>query len=285
MIFYICLQLKATIEAHAGDLESAEAACAEAGAAAVEMDTPTPISTSSRKQRRPQEDPDVALLSTLQESVQKSGEFLKDLAAQRHPVKPTARSAFANYVKDSLLSMSDKKYNTARRDINKVLSELMLVVSDEEDMEIPPMRPTLENHQPVVRPYSAPQFGPVLSPSEQYQPRPAMWKHQPSPSSVWNSQTSDYVERYFQQPTLHQQPHQYQMTPPPSLTVLQPRQRPQQPSSTMCSLLQQKDDEPLSLLDGSLNLLDTSLPKDAEGPAEGPMNTPIHSQPPPPQDQ
>lgn len=34
--------------------------------------------------------------------------------------------------------MSDKKYKTARREINKVLSDLMLVDSDEEDMEIPP---------------------------------------------------------------------------------------------------------------------------------------------------
>ena len=134
---HLSLQLKATIEADAGDLEAAEADCAEVEATAVELDTPT--STSSRKQPHPQEDPDIPLLSTLQESVQQSGELLKALAAQRHPVKPTARSAFANYVKDSLLSMSDKKYKTARRDINKVLSDLMLVDSDEEDTEIPPM--------------------------------------------------------------------------------------------------------------------------------------------------
>lgn len=311
------LQLKATIEAHAGDLEAAEAACAEVGAAAVELDTPTPTSTSSRKQRRPQEDPDIPLLSTLQESVQQSGELLKDLAAQRHPVKPTARSAFANYVKDSLLSMSDKKYKTARWDINKVLSDLMMVDSDEEDMEIPPMRPTLAtpNIPQSVQPCSAPAFGAASSPSpsEQYQPMPAMWKHQPPPSSVWNSQTPEYMERYFQQHTLHQQPQQYQMVPPPTYTILQPRQRRQQPSSTVSYLQQQEEQQqqqqqpprsssssvssisstaaatlhsPLPLLDGSINLelpnlsavLDTSLLKDAEGA----MNTPS---PPPPQDQ
>ncbi|KAG0715040.1 hypothetical protein GWK47_012847 [Chionoecetes opilio] len=80
--------LKTTIEGHAGDLEAAEAACAEAGAAAMELDTPTPTSTSSRKQRHPQEDPDIPLLSTLQESVQQSGELLKDLA--QHSATPSS---------------------------------------------------------------------------------------------------------------------------------------------------------------------------------------------------
>ena len=200
---HLSLQLKVTIEAHAGDLEAAEAACAEVGPAAMELDTPTP--TSSRKQRRPQEDPDIPLLSALQEGVQQSGELLKDLAAQRHPVKPTARSAFANYVKDSLVSMSDKKYKTARRDINKVLSDLMLVDSDE-DMEIPPMRPTLAtpNIPQSVRPCSAPAFG-AASP--------------PSPSE------------------------QYQMLPPPTHTILQPRQHTRQPSSTVSYLQQQEEQQ------------------------------------------
>ncbi|KAG0715041.1 hypothetical protein GWK47_012847 [Chionoecetes opilio] len=138
--------LKTTIEGHAGDLEAAEAACAEAGAAAMELDTPTPTSTSSRKQRHPQEDPDIPLLSTLQESVQQSGELLKDLA--QHSATPQC-----GHVQHLRLGAA-----------------------------------------------SSP------SPSEQYQPMPAMWKHQPPPSSVWNSQTPEYMERYFQQPTLHQHP-------------------------------------------------------------------------------
>lgn len=52
---------------------------------------------------------------------------------------------------------------------------------------------------------SAPAFDAASSksPSEQYQPMPAMWKHQPPPSSVWNSQTPEYMQRYFQQPAHH----------------------------------------------------------------------------------
>ena len=94
---------------------------------------PHPPLSTSRKQ--PQ-DPDSALLESLQKRVAESGSILKDLSkAQQQPI--TARTAFANYVKDSLLTMSKAKYKKARSTINRMLSDMIEDDSDD-DMGAPP---------------------------------------------------------------------------------------------------------------------------------------------------
>ena len=148
--------MKAVIQQHRGDLDAAETACAE-----LEIDqderTPTPSSTSSLSRKRPQ-DPDSALLESLQKRVAESGAILKDLSkAQQQPI--TARIAFANYVRDSLLTMSKAKYKKARSTINRLLSDLMDEDSDDDvpsAMGAPPI--------PATRTPSttAPQFSIVL---------------------------------------------------------------------------------------------------------------------------
>ena len=94
--------MKATIQQHSGNLDAAETACADLQTRLDEL-IPTPSSTPSSSRKRPQ-DPDSALLESLQKRVADSGTILNDLSkAQQQLI--TARSAFANYVKYSLLTM------------------------------------------------------------------------------------------------------------------------------------------------------------------------------------
>ncbi|XP_014663104.1 PREDICTED: uncharacterized protein LOC106805847 [Priapulus caudatus] len=139
--------VKATIAAHSGDLEAAEAACAAIVVDDDSKPSTVPSSSSQRKSKRGQDDDQ--LLQSLQKRVHESGELLKGIA-QPQPI--TATAAFANYVHDSLVSMSKRKFRKARSRINTILSELMDEESDEEE---PPRVPTF----PVpasVRPSSSP---------------------------------------------------------------------------------------------------------------------------------
>jgi hypothetical protein len=196
-------------------------------------DTLSSAPSSSRK--RPQ-DPDSALLESLQKRVSESGIILKNLSKdQQQPI--TARTTFVNYVKDSLLTMSKAKYKQARSTINRLLSDLMEENSDDDipsamELPIPAIHQASHSQPPhPLRPSSAPSFSSFgSSASEQYQPPPHMWKNVPPASSVWGSQSTEYMEQYHQQPFQHL--HQ-QMPPPPPLHQImphhqQPRQQTQQ---------------------------------------------------------
>lgn len=62
------------------------------------------------------------ILQSMHKSLQQSGDLLKNLSQQK-PV--SGNTAFANYVRDSLLGMNKKKLRNARLAINKVLTEMM----------------------------------------------------------------------------------------------------------------------------------------------------------------
>ncbi|XP_028415613.1 sushi domain-containing protein 2-like [Dendronephthya gigantea] len=112
-----------------GDLNAAESACAGMQDVLDEV-TPIPSSTAGRSHKRPQ-DTESDVLETLQKKVAESGTILNDIyKAKQQPI--TARSVFANYVKESLLTMSKSKYTKARSSINRLLSELMDEDSDDE---------------------------------------------------------------------------------------------------------------------------------------------------------
>ena len=81
------------IAAHSGDLEAAEAACADNVVDEENTSCTVPFSSSQRKGKRCQEDDQ--LLQSLQKRVHESGALLKGLA-QPQPI--TATAAFANYV-------------------------------------------------------------------------------------------------------------------------------------------------------------------------------------------
>ena len=117
-IFCVFSQVKKIIQEHKGDLEAAEAACAE-------LDVKEEIlpSTSSKPKKR-QLDSDTEILQSLQKRVEESGNVLRDITkAQQQSI--SSRSAFANYVRDSILTMSKTKFKKARSSINHTLSELM----------------------------------------------------------------------------------------------------------------------------------------------------------------
>lgn len=195
--------VKATIQQHRGDLDAAETACADLEIGLDEL-TPTPSSTPSSSRKRPQ-DLDIALLESLQKRVAEAGTIIEDLSkAQQQPI--TTRTAFANYVKDSLLTMSNANYKKARSTINRLLSDLMDEDSDDDipsAMGAPPIPATqqVSHSQPPhpLRPSSAPSFGlfgsSAPSTSEQYQPPPHMWRNVPPASSVWGSQSMEYMEQ------------------------------------------------------------------------------------------
>ena len=190
-----------------------------------------PSSSSQRKGKHGQDDDQ--LLQSLQKRVHESGELLKGLA-QPQPI--TATAAFANYVRDSLVSMSKRKFRKARSRINTILSELMDEESDEEE----PPRVSTFPAPASVRPSSAPAtYTPTAS--EMYQPPPHMWRHKAPAASVWGSKTADYLDQYMQQPLqpqYQQQQPQYQrmMPPPPPQHGFQPPpQITQQPSSASVS--------------------------------------------------
>lgn len=232
--YYLCLQVKATIQHHRGDLEAAETACAQLELGLEEL-TPTSSSCPSRKRpQQPHQDPDSALLESLQSQVVESGTILKDLSKAQQPI--TARTTFANYVRDSLVTMSKVKYKKARSNINKFLSDLIDEESEEDipsamgpplihketstsAMGAPPKQPCTSTmgadgqpshlQIPPLRSSSTPSFG--SAPSHHYQPPPHLWRHVPPVSSVWGSQSIEYMDQYQQQPL--QQPLQQQMPP------------------------------------------------------------------------
>ena len=162
-----------------------------------------------------------------------SEELLKVLA-QPQPI--TATAAFANYVRDCLLSMSKRKFRKARSRINTILSELIDEESDEEEPPIVPTFPAPASMQPSSAPAT---YTPTAS--EMHQPPPHMWRHKAPAASVWGSQTTDYVDPYMQQPLQpqyqQQQPQYQRMMPPPPQHGFQPPppQIPKQPSSASAS--------------------------------------------------
>ena len=201
-------------------------------------------STPSSSSKRPQ-DPDTALFESLQKRVGESGTILKNLSkAQQQPITP--RTAFANYVKDSLLTMSKAKYKKARSTINKLLSDLIDEDSDDDmmmtgGMEVPATPSTQQagysQLRHPLRPSSTLSVGSsASSTSEKYQPQPHMWRNVPPASSVWGSQSMEYMELYHQQPFQHS--HQ-QMPPLPQQKIVprpqqhrQQTQQQQQPTPT-----------------------------------------------------
>jgi hypothetical protein len=198
--------VKATIDAHVGDLDAAEAACAVQDVGLQEDDI---IPTHPTTRRKRACDDDGALLESLQKRVQESGEILKDLSHAHQPV--TERTAFATYVRDSLISMSKPTFKKARSAINKMLSQLM---EEDNDDDIPRSieDPVMSDPRPRS---SAPSSYSVSAPSEMYQPPPNMWRHKAPPASVWGSQTQEYMEQYMQQPMQYQQSPAPQMMHPP----------------------------------------------------------------------
>ena len=74
------------------------------------------------------------VLGTLQEKVKESEAILKGLV---QPPAVTPESTFANYVRDSLLTMSSLKFKKARASINKILTRLMDEDSEEEEEDLP----------------------------------------------------------------------------------------------------------------------------------------------------
>ena len=176
------MQVKETIAAHSGDLEAAEAACAELMVGDDSTPSPVPYSSSQGKGKRGQDDDQ--LLQSLQKRVHESEELLKVLA-QPQPI--TATVAFANYMRDSLLSMSKRKFRKARSRFTQIPSELLDEESDEEE-------------PPIVHTVPAPASVRTSIAPATYQPPRHMWGHKAPAASAWGSQTTVYVDPYMQQP-------------------------------------------------------------------------------------
>ena len=185
--------MKDVIDAHPGNLDAAEAACEEL------VDTDARTSSDSRSKRPVRKDKkgqEEDILQSLQKSVHQSGELLQSLSLPQ-PQPISENTAFANYVRDSLLTMNKRKFKKARSAINKVLTQAMEEDSETEE-DMPTIPRVIPSTSPSVRP-SMTQAYPNPSTSEKYQPPPHMWRNKPPQASVWASATQDYVEQYMQQ--------------------------------------------------------------------------------------
>jgi len=186
-----------------------------------EDSTPSPVPYSSAQKaakRRKRGHDDDQLLQSLQMRVHESGELLQVLA-QPQPI--TATVAFANYMRDSLLSMSKRKFRKARSRFTPILSELLDEESDEEE-------------PPIVHTVPAPASVRTSRAPATYQPPRHMWRHKAPAASAWGSQATVYVDPFMQQPL---QPQCQQMMPPPPQHGFQlpPPLTTQQPSSASAS--------------------------------------------------
>lgn len=188
----LLLQVKAAIAANNGNLEAAEAAYADI--VVDEDSTPSPVHATSSQCKGKRRQGSDQLLESLQKRVQESGELLKVLQ-EPQPVTPTI--TFANYVRDSLVSMSKRKFRKARSKINTFLSELMEEASDEEEAPVVPM-------------FSAPGPSPMRPRSAPAAPisyAPTLWGHT---APGWGSAVDQYM---------HQPLQPLQLQPPPQGTV------------------------------------------------------------------
>lgn len=212
------LQVKAVIDAHPGNLSAAEAACeALTDTDVSRAPSPTRSISSVLGDKKAQEED---ILQSLQRRVHQSGELLKSISQpQSQPINEY--TAFANYVRDSLLTMSKRKFRKVRSAINKALTQAMEEDSENEQ-ESQTLPSELPHMPPPVRPVKTPAYT-SPSPSEMYQPPPHMWRHKPPQASVWASATKDYLEQYMQQPL---QPQQQ----PTEQYIQQPLQNQQHPT-------------------------------------------------------
>ena len=107
---------------HTGDLETAENACAELEIK--EDGDLTLLSPTYSTSKRRQKDANADMLKSLKKRIEQSGNILKDIA-RTHQQPYTSRTAFADYARDSTVTMSKPKYKRARSNINRLLPGLM----------------------------------------------------------------------------------------------------------------------------------------------------------------
>ena len=111
------------------------------------------------------------------EEVEESGNVLRDITkVQQQSI--SFRSAFANYVRDSILTMSKTKFKKARSSITHTLSELMEYSDDEVPTTTAQAAPVPTTQQPVFSQRHAvrPSSGPTLASFGSYdQQQPRFW--------------------------------------------------------------------------------------------------------------
>ncbi|KAL5016903.1 hypothetical protein ScPMuIL_006492 [Solemya velum] len=185
----------------------AEAAATQAGLADAEKEDTCPEDTSYTRKGMKRKQDDTTTLETLQENLLQSGQVLKQLTSVE-PAPLSRRATFANFVRDSLLTMSKPKYKMAEASIWDILRQADLdddssSQNDGNEPAVPYKRFPEASSSKASKSSST---SSNLTPSEQYQPPPNMWRRQAPQSSVWGSATLQYVEQYRQQ----QEPQQYQ---------------------------------------------------------------------------
>ncbi|MES9883533.1 MAG: hypothetical protein ABW185_21955 [Sedimenticola sp.] len=228
------LQVKAIIAANKGDLSAAEAALAEQGRNAddddnldddvIESSPPPGMPKGKGAKRSACASGEEKALRSLQQRISESGATLEAMrSATLQPV--TSRTTFANYVRDSLLSMSDQNFKRARKEMNRFLTSLMDEDDDHSDEAVPSMQPYVTSQPQMTsgiftKPtppsnssqYASSDSSRTTSPCDLYQPPPNYWRKPPAGPHVspWQSQDQEYMSVYMQQPLLSQQKQQQQ---------------------------------------------------------------------------
>ena len=254
------MQVRAIIAEQEGDLVAAEAALVEQGRDVDYTEPMPPLLPRVHGKRVTALDDDTLSLQAIQQRVSESGAALAALkAASQQPVN--SRTAFANYVRDSLLSMSDKNFKKARREINRVLSAIIVDEDDDDDtFEAPLPRPSSSNLYVPSRmsypPYTSHETTPWQTPTSSrptqqlYYPQPPHrhLPYQQAGAQPWSSVPSSAPVRGYLSDPLH------------TLTPLQPLSKQSAPLSAVLSqasqVLNGENDEETRHLGGLKNVLD-----------------------------
>ena len=169
------------------------------------------------KNRRKSDEADSAL-GMLQNRLKESSQVIQSLAAARteQPANPK-RSSFANYVKDTLLQFSERKYKKAKSTITKLIMDLDENDSESEDLQYHfdrgnvPACSNLQSHS--TQSLASQGYVPPSSSQNEFQHPSNMWRHTSSGRmSPWSS---EFMQLCNQPPNLRQASPLYQQQPFP----------------------------------------------------------------------
>lgn len=213
----LSLQIKAIIAEHEGDLEAAETHAAAQG---VEVDDggnvipETPSKRGKGKGKR-----QIADLEALQKSANTSQNLVSMLQAQLPLPEPiNERTAFAAYLKATLMNLQERDFRKVRARFNKELAPFISVESSSDEEEMASIRSNSSSSQvrSGSRQSQPSSISATSSLSDAGQTNQNTYRLlTPGQSSQWQPQPQEFTQQYMQQPyqQRQQQHQQWNMTP------------------------------------------------------------------------
>lgn len=157
-----------------------------------EASVPSHSRSSIKCRKRVQEDD---VLKSIQKRLHQSDDLLKHIS---QPPPINERTAFANYVRESLLTINKKKFKKVRSAINQILTQVMDEDSDDDTHRVSPYIQTTMP-VPVFEPPVSTYYNPSTS-TPMYQPAPQMSRNKSPQVPIWTSVTQEFTDAFIQPP-------------------------------------------------------------------------------------